>query len=129
MKRKVAVAGGSLAILCTCTLARADAYDCFPLCPQPRAEDAPVANLCEVGAVREVARINDRLKPVKELYGIAVNPTGFAVKMVDEHVAHIPKWVGYAMDPKGAVKAMVIDRVRDAAKQQFGLENECRAAA
>lgn len=127
MKRNAALAG-SLALLCTCTLARADAYDCFPLCPPPAEEPARVANLCEVGAVREAARINDRLKPVKELYGIAVNPTGFAVKMVDQHVVHIPKWVGYAMDPKGAAKAMVLERVRDAAKQQLGLENECRAA-
>ena len=127
MNRNVALAG-SLAILCTCTLARADAYDCFPLCAPPVEEAPPVANLCEVGAVREVAHINDRLKPVKELYGIAVNPTGFAVKMVDQHVVHIPKWVGYAMDPKGAARSMVLDRVRDAAKRQFGLENECRAA-
>src|SRR3954470_4257716 len=94
MKRSLAIA--SLAILAS-TLAHAESetYDCFPGCVA--APPAPaVIDLCEYGAVREVARINEHLKPAKEIYEIVVNPTGFALRMVDEHVVHIPKWVGIA---------------------------------
>jgi hypothetical protein len=47
--------------------------------------------------------------------------------MVDQHVVHIPKVVGYAMDPRGAVKAEVMKRAREMAKKQVGLQDDCRA--
>ena len=119
----------ALAVLAIAPFAHADAYDCFPGCPEIAVDARPdaVVDLCKVEAVREAMRINDQLKPAKELYDIAVNPTGFAVKMVDRHVVHIPKWVGIAMDPKGAVKAEVMKRARAELKKQVGLQSECRA--
>ena len=128
MKRTLAIAA-SLAVLgCTLAHAESETYDCFPGC---NAEPAPEAklDLCEYGAVREAARLNERLKPAKELYDIVVNPTGFAVRMVDQHVVHIPKWVGIALDPRGAAKGYVIGYVRDAAKRQVGLQRDCKAPA
>lgn len=124
----------ALAIAVTCApFAHADAYDCFPMCPQAPAAAAKPLALCDVPAVREAAqlnaRLNDDLKPVKQLYDMATNPTGFAVRMVDEHVVHIPKAVGYALDPKGAVKAELIKRAREELKKQAGLKDECRAPA
>ena len=90
-----------------------------------RADDGDKPNLCEHRAVREVAKINRDLKPVKELVGIATNPTGFAIKMVDRHVVHIPKWVGIAMDPRGYVKGRAIDFVRDEVKKSVGVGHDC----
>lgn len=107
------------------TAARADAYDAFPLeNPAPAAESA-APSLCEHRAVREIAKIDRDLQPVKDLVGIATNPTGFAIRMVDEHVVHIPAWVGIAMDPRGYVKAKVVDRVRHEAKKAVGVERDC----
>jgi hypothetical protein len=127
MKRIVAILVPSL--LATVPLAaRADAYDAFPLEAQAAvATDAPKANLCEHRAVREVAKLDRDLKPVKDLVGIATNPTGFAIRMVDEHVVHIPAWVGIAMDPKGYVRGKVVDRVREEAKRAVGVERDCAA--
>ena len=104
----------------------ADAYDCFPVCP---AESGPAAtlDLCENRAVREVAKAERKLAPVKEIYGIATNPTGYAIRLVDRHVVHIPEWVGYAIDPKGAIKAKAMERVRHGLKKQVGLERHCEA--
>ena len=95
------------------------------LCAAPVARAGENLNLCAHEAVREVARLNNELKPVKELYGIVTNPTGFALKQVNDHVIHIPKWVHYAMDPRGAIRAKVIDRARDELKKHVGLKNEC----
>jgi hypothetical protein len=130
MKRTLTLASSILLLAAPLAHAENDAYDCFPGCPYavPVIPAQKTIDLCEIGAVRDAARINDQLKPVKEIYDIAVNPTGFAVKMVDEHVVHIPKWVGYAMDPKGAAKSYVINYVRTQAKKQVGLQDECRAA-
>jgi len=114
--------------------ARADAYACFPTCPPaPAMPEAKPASLCEIPAVREAARantrLNDELKPVKEVYEMATNPTGYAIRMVDQHVVHIPKVVGYALDPRGAVKAELMKRARAEFKKQVGLGDECREAA
>jgi len=127
MKRTLALAASFAILASPLVHAESDAYDCFPGC----APEVPAAtlDLCEVGAVREAARINESLRPAKEIYDIAVNPTGFAIRMVDEHVVHIPKWVGIAMDPKGAAKGYVIHYVRDAAKRQVGLQDECKPHA
>ena len=106
--------------------ARADAIDCFPLCPPP-AEAAPARalNVCEHAAVREVARVDRSLAPVKRIYEIATNPTGFVLAQVSEHVVHIPPWVGIAMDPKGYVRGKVIERVRLEAKKAIGAGRDC----
>jgi hypothetical protein len=105
----------------------AEIEDCFPLCARP----APVAppqsgeGLCQFAAVREAARIDHDLKPVKRIVGIVTNPTGFAIKQVNDHVVHIPPWVGYAMDPRGAIRAKVVDLARDRVKRAAGLQNDC----
>ena len=127
MKRTLAAAA-SLAILgSTFVHAENEAYDCFPGCASAVPAAEAKIDLCEIGAVREATRLNERLKPAKEIYDIAVNPTGFAIRMVDQHVVHIPKWVAIAMDPKGAAKGYVINYVRDAAKKQVGLQRDCKA--
>jgi len=96
------------------------------VCAIPAARaDTGAIDLCAHGAVREVAKIDHDLKPVKEIYGIVTNPTGFALKQVNDHVVHIPKWVGYAIDPQGAVRARVMDMARAELKRQVGLREGC----
>ncbi len=125
-KRTIAALVPAILIATAPVYAESDQYDCFPLCKEPTVETAPrKLNLCDHRAVRDVARADRQLKPVKELVGIATNPTGFALKMVDQHVVHIPPWVGFAMDPKGTIKAKVLERVRDEMKKEVGLQHEC----
>jgi len=124
----------ALTLAMAAPFAHADAYDCFPTCPPaPATPEAKPASLCGIPVVREAARantrLNDELKPVKEVYEMATNPTGYAIKMVDQHVVHIPKVVGYALDPRGAVKAELTKRAREEFKKQVGLKDECREAA
>ena len=115
-------------LLCAATAASADAYDCFPVACAGAQPEAPAKlNLCEHKAVREVARIDAKLKPAREIYDIATNPTGYAIKMVDRHVIHIPKWVGFAMDPEGYARAYAMKYVRNELKKQVGLQAECAA--
>ena len=80
---------------------------------------------CAIGVVREIARIDRDLAPLKKALGAITNPTGFALEQVDKYVVHIPPWVGYAIDPRRALRAAVIKRVRDEAKKAVGLENGC----
>jgi len=124
----------ALTLAMAAPFAHADAYDCFPTCPPaPAAAEVKAASLCDISVVREAARantrLNDELKPVKEVYEIATNPTGYAIRMVDQHVVHIPKVVGYALDPRGAAKAELMKRARAEFKRQVGLKDECREAA
>jgi hypothetical protein len=99
------------------------------LCALPAAAlDAGAIDLCAHKAVREVARLDESVRPAKEIYGIVTNPTGFALKQVNDHVVHIPKWVGYAIDPQGAVRAKVIDMARTELKRQVGVADGCAAA-
>ena len=108
--------------------ARADAIDCFPLPCAHEAEAAKAAvNLCEHRAVRDVARLDAKLQPAKELYAAATNPTGYAIKLADRHVVRIPKWVGFAMDPERYVRAAAINHVRKELKKQVGLHAGCAA--
>jgi hypothetical protein len=122
MNRILAVLVPSL--LLATTVAGADDSNAFPPEASAAAESAR-PNLCEHRAVREVAKINRDLKPVRELVGIATNPTGFALKMVDRHVVHIPVWVGIAMDPRGYVRGKAIDLVRDGMKKSVGVARDC----
>lgn len=96
------------------------------LCALPAARaDAAAMNLCQHKAVREVAKLNNEMKPVREVYGIVTNPTGFALKQVNDHVVHIPAWVNYAIDPQGAIRAKVMDLARAELKRQVGLAHDC----
>jgi len=124
----------ALTLAMAAPFAHADAYDCFPTCPPaPAPAEAKPASLCDISVVREAARantrLNDELKPVKEVYEMATNPTGYAIKMVDQHVVHIPKVVGYALDPRGAAKTELMKRARAEFKKQVGMNDECREAA
>jgi hypothetical protein len=109
------------------TGASADAIDCFPMACASEQPPERALNLCEHEAVREVARIDAKLKPAKDLYELATNPTGFAIRMVNRHVIHIPKWVGFAMDPQGYVRGEAMSYVRRELKRQVGLEAACAA--
>ncbi len=94
------------------------------------AGETPAAShidLCQYGAVREVAKIDRDLQPVKDVVGIVTNPEGFLIHEVDVHVVHIPAWVGYAMNPRGAIRAKLVDMVRTEAKKSVGLESECKS--
>jgi hypothetical protein len=117
-------------VLATLPVAAADSTECSGSCDSR--ETAPPAttaiDLCKYGAVREVARIDHDLQPVKDVVGIVTNPTGFVIREVDQHVVHIPVWVGYALDPKGAIRAKAMDFVRREAKKSVGLQSECRSA-
>ncbi|APV49259.1 hypothetical protein BWI17_05925 [Betaproteobacteria bacterium GR16-43] len=89
----------------------------------------PAMNLCDHQGVREAVRIEQDLRPVKRLYDIAMNPTGFVIEKVSEEAGvKIPKWVGYAMDPRGAVRNEVMKRVRAEVKKNVGLANDCAVA-
>jgi hypothetical protein len=96
--------------------------------PAAEAQPAKPLNLCDYGAVREVAKVDRELKPVKDVVGIVTNPEGFVLHEVDQYVVHIPAWVGYALNPKGAVRAKLIDMARTEVKKSVGLESECRTA-
>ena len=111
-------------VLLSAVPAWADAYDCFPTCVEAPAKNARI-DLCRHQVVRDVARADRDLKPVKELYEAATNPTGFALKQINDRVVHVPPWVGYAVDPRGAIKAKVMERARGELKKQVGLEHEC----
>lgn len=116
--------------LATVVLAAAPAFaseiDCFPMCAEA-APPRPI-NVCEVKLVQEGVKIDARLKPVKEAYEIATDPTGYAIRTVTEAAGiKVPKVVGIALNPKGALKAEVMKRVRDEAKKQVGLKDGCAA--
>lgn len=125
MKRTLAILVPSMLI--AAQTARADQYDSFPIqaVEAAQAVEAPKTNLCEHRAVRDIARIDRDLAPVKQVFEIATNPTGFALKQVNDHVVHIPAWVGIAMDPKGYVRNKVINHVRNEAKKAVGVEKGC----
>ena len=84
-------------------------------------------DLCRHEAVREITRIEHDLRPVKRVYDIAMNPTGFVIEKVSEEAGvKIPRWVGFALDPKGYARNYVMKRVREVVKKNVGLANDCR---
>jgi len=125
MRLQSLIACAALAALSSSAFAEIE--DCFPQCARPAPVVPPQSGegLCQFAAVREAARIDHELKPVKRLVGIVTNPTGFAIQQVSDHVVHIPAWVGYAMDPRGAIRAKVVDLARDQVKKAAGLQNDC----
>jgi hypothetical protein len=111
------------------TAAAHETGDCFPLCAQaPLPEEPPVLNLCEHAIVREGVRLEQKLRPVREVVNIVQDPAGFVIRQVSAHVVPIPAWVGYAIDPRGAVRAKVMGTLRDEVKKSTGLASECRDA-
>lgn len=83
-------------------------------------------DLCRHGAVRQAIKLEQDLRPVKEVYEIVSNPTGFLIKTVTQEAGiKIPRFVGYAMDPEGSLRAAVMKRVREQVKKQGGLQNDC----
>lgn len=104
----------------------ASEIDCFPMCPEAGAPVRAV-NVCQVKLVQEGVKIDAKLKPVKDVYEIATDPAGYAIRTVTEAAGiHVPKVVGYALNTKGSLKAEVMKRVREEAKKQVGLEDDCR---
>jgi hypothetical protein len=105
-----------------------DAF-CLGNCEMPAAtQEAPATTtleLCQHRVVREALGVERKLKPAKEIVDAVQNPAGFALKLVDKHVIHIPAWVGYAMNPQGAIRAKVIDRVRQEVKKSAGIDKGC----
>lgn len=113
--------------------------DCFPACPtvETKAEavatEAPAKTAAEnntpacakQNTVQELAqsaeKLNDQIKPVKEIVGYVRSPQGLAIKLVNDHVVKIPAWVGYAVDPVGSLKSKAMDEVRTRAKSAIGL--------
>jgi hypothetical protein len=103
--------------------------DCFPAC-QPAAVATEIktesAKPCgQPSAAQELAasaeKLNDQIKPVKEIAGYVRSPQGLAMKLVNDHVLKIPAWVGYAVDPVGSIKNKAMDEVRTRAKSAIGL--------
>lgn len=109
--------------------------DCFPACPatvETKAEavavEAPAESTpacAKQGKVQEIAesaeKLNDQIKPAKEIIGYVRSPQGLAMKLVNDHVVKIPAWVGYAVDPVGSLKSKAMDEVRTRAKSAIGL--------
>jgi hypothetical protein len=122
MKRSLTILSASM--LLAAGAARADGLPDPPLDEEPAAATERV-NLCEHKAVREVAKVEKQLRPAKELVGYVTNPTGFALKMVNDHVVHIPKWVGIAMDPRGYVRGKAVEYVRKELRKSVGVDKDC----
>ena len=129
MKRVLAVFAPTL-LLGIASTAHAQETDCFPTCAQTPTDEpdaGSTAGLCRHRAVREALRVERDLAPVKKVVNAVTNPTGFVLEQVSEHVVHIPAWVGYAMDPRGALRSAVMKRVREEARKAVGVEKGCVA--
>jgi hypothetical protein len=136
MKRTIAMTAAALVVTGS-MLARAEDDESLTGMGGDPMNDVPVLevqvpvpggiNLCLYKAVRDVARVDRDLKPIKEIYGAVTNPTGFAIKLVDQHVIHIPAWVNYAINPRGAITHKLLDMARQEARKQVGLGDKCAA--
>jgi hypothetical protein len=136
------------------TAASANDFDCFPLCdtakvaaltpvtPEaPKASEtpeAPIKTTCAAksdapsstqAAIDKIENVNNQLKPIKEIAGYIQSPQSLAVKLVNDHIVKIPAWVGYAIDPVGAIKNKAMGEVRDRAKTALKEEFAKPAAA
>jgi hypothetical protein len=139
-----ATSNAALAEVLVQAQAQATENDCFPACAAapsaaPNAEkverkteaalpteatESPTA-CAKQSKAQELAqsaeKLNDRIKPVKEIIGYVRSPQGLAMKLVNDHVVKIPAWVGYAVDPVGSLKSKAMDEVRTRAKTAIGL--------
>lgn len=109
--------------------AESEGGDCFPLCPVSAEEAAPTFKACDIKLVRDVEALNDQIKPIKEIVDYVRSPQGLAIKLVNDHVVKIPKWVGYAVDPVGSIKQRAIKEVKGHAREALGMnkDNGCVA--
>jgi hypothetical protein len=107
------------------TAASADDFDCFPLCETAKAASCVAApNTPSVAnvTIEKIENVNNKLKPIKEIAGYIESPQSLAVKLINDHVVKIPAWVGYAIDPVGAIKNKAMSEVRDRAKTALKAE-------
>ena len=111
------------------SVAAAQESDCFPGCSAKAEDAAAKISLCDSGLVRKVEEANDSVRPIREIVDIVRSPQGFAMKQINDHIVHIPAWVGYAMDPVGSIKNKAIDRIRSEAKKAVGLDRAACAMA
>jgi hypothetical protein len=106
----------------------ADPGECFPTCPAVPDEPAPPLDLCRHAIVREGVRLDVKMRPIREVIHIVQNPTGFVIKTVGEQTGvHVPPWVPYVVDPRGAIRAKAVEVIRNEVKKSMGLANDCRA--
>ncbi len=128
----------------------ASEMDCFPLCTasvnaQTKAEtdvetkfdglntlatrEADFATAspesCESSLMKSAEVMSDKVKPIREIIGYVRSPQSLAIKLVNDHIVKIPAWIGYAMDPLGAIKRQVIGEVRTRAKDAMAGDNAC----
>lgn len=118
----------------TALTASANDFDCFPLCETAKvaaAPDAPAKTTCAAksdapsstqAAVEKIENVNNQLKPIKEIAGYIQSPQSLGLKLVNDHIVKIPAWVGYAIDPVGAIKNKAMGVVRDRAKTALKAE-------
>jgi hypothetical protein len=125
MKRTVLIAAFTLAV----APAFASEIDCFPMCaPESATAAEPPPRLCDAAIVQEGMKLNRELASLRQAYEIATDPTGFAIREATKAAGiEVPKVVGIALNPKGALKAEVMKRVREEAKKRVGLDRECKA--
>jgi hypothetical protein len=112
--------------------AESEGGDCFPQCPPVAATTevaGPMINACEFALVRQAETLNDQIKPIKEIVGYVRSPQGLAIKLVNDHVVKIPKWVGYAVDPVGSLKQRAMQEVRDHAREALGMNKDSGCVA
>lgn len=105
--------------------ASTDHFDCFPLCESATATSCVAVSGAPSAAsvtIEKIENVNNKLKPIKEIAGYIASPQSLAIKLVNDHVVKIPAWVGYAIDPVGAVKNKAIGEVRERAKTALKAE-------
>lgn len=150
MKTTLLVEAMLLSTLALPVAAQTADWDCFPLCASPavaasKIDNAPDENIpaihvtaarvvaadmaphtaCGNGLIHGVDNLNGQLKPIKDLIGYVRSPQTLAMKLVNDHIVTIPAWIGFAMDPVGAIKHKAIDEVRSRAKDALMPQAAC----
>ncbi len=87
------------------------------------------AGTCGTGLLKRADALNEQAKPLREVVGYVRSPQGLAVKLVNDHVVKIPAWVGYAIDPIGALKNKAIDEAKSSVRDAFEKDSPCDAKA
>jgi hypothetical protein len=115
-----------------CELLDSDSASFETITPQDGHVDSvePAGNpACTGGAiaaaVEKAEKINDRIKPIRQIVNYVRTPQGLVIKLVNDHILKIPPWIGFAMDPVGTLKHRAIDEAKDwgthYARETFGL--------
>lgn len=152
MNAKFVSAGFLIAALPLCAMA-SDA-DCYPDCSESTSVEVNVVatidakldtvaivarrettdksaapSACGGSMLKQVDALNEQTKPLREVIGYVRSPQGLAVKLVNDHVVKIPSWVGYAIDPIGALKNKAIDEAKSSVRDAFEKDSPCDAKA